>query len=60
MDVLLKALEGAFGPRAAQAIQQNLAQERSDDRAAGRVTLLSSAAILPVSIPARHHTYFGR
>ncbi|MFN7024385.1 MAG: nucleotidyltransferase [Pseudorhizobium sp.] len=60
MDVLLKALEGAFGPRAAQAIQQNLAQERSDDRAAGRVTLLSSAAILPVSIPVRHHTYFGR
>lgn len=60
MDVLLKALEGAFGPRAAQAIQQSLAQERSDDRAAGRVTLLSSAAMLPVSIPARHHTYFGR
>ncbi|CAN7638073.1 nucleotidyltransferase [Acidovorax delafieldii] len=60
MDVLLKALESAFGSRCAKAIQQDLSQSRQESRAAGRVTLLSSAAIAPVSVPARSHTFFGR
>lgn len=60
MDVLLKTLEGAFGSRGAKAIQQEQRQEREESRAAGRVTLLSSAAIAPVSVASRAHTYFGR
>ena len=60
MDVLLKALEGAFGPRCAGAIQQDQAQRRQVSRVAGRVTLISSAVAAPVSVAARPHTYFGR
>lgn len=60
MDVLLKVLEGAFGPRSAAAIQQDHTQRRQVNRAAGRVTLISSAAAAPVSVAARPHTYFGR
>lgn len=60
MDVLLKALENAFGPRGAKAIQEELSLERKESRAAGRVTLLSSAATAPVSVTSRRHTYFGR
>lgn len=60
MDVLIKALEGSFGPRCANAIQQDQAQNRQSSRAAGRVTLISSAAVAPVSVASRPHTYFGR
>jgi len=60
MDVLLKALQSAFGPRGAGAIQQQEAQRREVSRVAGRVTLISSGAIAPVSVAARPHTYFGR
>ncbi|WP_407277547.1 nucleotidyltransferase [Aromatoleum evansii] len=60
MDVLLKALEAAFGPRSAGAIQQAQAERQSVSRAAGRVTLISSVAAAPISVPARSHTYFGR
>jgi len=60
MDVLFKTLEGAFGPRSAGAIQRMEAERQSVSRAAGRVTLLSSVAAAPMSVPARSHTYFGR
>ncbi len=60
MDVLLKALQGAFGTRSAGAIQQAQAQRQSVSRAAGRVTLISSVAAAPISVQARSHTYFGR
>lgn len=60
MDVLLKALEAAFGPRCAGAIQHDQVQRRETSRIAGRVTLISSAAVAPVSVAARPHTYFGR
>jgi hypothetical protein len=60
MDVLLKTLEAAFGPRCAGAIQQDQTQRRQTSRVAGRVTLISSAAVAPVSVAARPHTYFGR
>lgn len=60
MDVLLKALQAAFGPRGAGAIQQDHAKRREVSRVAGRVTLITSGAIAPVSIAARQHTYFGR
>jgi len=60
MDVLIKALEGAFGPHCAGAIQQDQTQRRQTSRVAGRVTLISSAAAAPVSVAARPHTYFGR
>ncbi|MDQ2148123.1 nucleotidyltransferase [Alcaligenaceae bacterium C4P045] len=60
MDILIKALEGAFGPRCAGAIQQDQAQRRQDSRSAGRVTLISSAAATPIIVTARPHTYFGR
>lgn len=60
MDVLLKALEGAFGSRCAGAIRQDQTQQRQTSRAAGRVTLISSASAAPVSVAARPHTYFGR
>lgn len=60
MDVLLKALEGSFGPRCTNAIQQDQSQNRQSSRTAGRVTLISSAAVVPVSVAARPHTYFGR
>lgn len=54
MDVLLKVLEGAFGPRSAAAIQQDHTQRRQVNRAAGRVTLISSAAAArSVSLRAR-------
>ena len=59
MDVLLKALESAFGPRCAGAIQQDQTQRRQTSRVAGRVTLISSAAAAPLSVAARPHTYFG-
>lgn len=60
MDVLLKALQAAFGPRSAGAIQQAQAERQSVSRAAGRVTLISSVTAAPISVPARSHTYFGR
>lgn len=60
LDVLIKALEGAFGPRCAGAIQQDQTQLRQSNRVASHVTLLSSAAAVPVSVAARPHTYFGR
>ena len=60
MDVLLGALEAAFGPRSAGAIQHSQAQRRDTGRATGRVALISSAAAAPVSVAARSHTYFGR
>jgi len=60
MDVLLKALQAAFGPRSAGAIQQAQAEYQSVSRAVGRVTLISSVAAAPISVPARSHTYFGR
>lgn len=60
MDVLIKALEGAFGPRCASAIQQDQTQRRQTSRVAGRVTLIASASAAPVSVAARPHTYFGR
>ena len=60
MDVLLKVLNVAFGARSAGAIQQEQAHGREVSRAAGRATLISSAAALPVSVAARSHTYFGR
>ena len=60
MDVLLKALEIAFGPRGAGAIQQAEAERRSISRAVGRVTLLSSMTAAPISVQARSHTFFGR
>lgn len=60
LDVLLKVLQAAFGPRSAGAIQQAQAERQSVSRAAGRVTLISSAVAVPISVPARSHTYFGR
>ena len=60
MDVLLKALQAAFGPRSAGVIQQTQAERQSVGRAAGRMALISSAAAAPISVPARSHTYFGR
>lgn len=60
MDVLLKALQAAFGPRSAGAIQQAQAERQSVSRAAGRVTLISSVTAAPISVPVRSHTYFGR
>lgn len=60
MDVLLKALQAAFGPRGAGAIQQDHAKRREVSRVAGKVTLITSGAVAPVSIAARPHTYFGR
>ena len=60
MDVLLKALENAFGSRCASAIQQDQTQQRQATRVTGRVTLITSAAAVPVSVAARPHTYFGR
>lgn len=59
-DVLLKALQAAFGPRSAGVIQQAQAERQSVGRAAGRMALISSAAAAPISVPARSHTYFGR
>lgn len=60
MDVLVKALERAFGPHCAGAIQQDQTQQRQASRVAGRVTLMSSAIAAPLSVSARPHTYFGR
>lgn len=60
MDVLLDALQAAFGPRSAGAIQQAQSERQSVSRAAGRVTLISSMAAAPISVPVRSHTYFGR
>ena len=60
MDVLLKALQAAFGSHSAGAIQQAQAERQSASRAAGRVTLISSVAAAPINVPVRSHTYFGR
>lgn len=59
MDVLMKALQVAFGIRSANAVQQLEAQRQESRRGAGRVLLHAPLAVAPLSVSARPHTYFG-
>lgn len=58
MDVLLAALERAFGKRAAGAIRDDEANRRQSNRQIGRVALIA-AGTAPVVAVARPHTFFG-
>jgi hypothetical protein len=58
LDTVTKAVEQAFGPRAAQAVVQRSASRREENRSLQRAGFLV-AGTLPVSAPARAHTYFG-
>lgn len=59
MDVLLKAVQRAFGPRGFNAVQQMESGRQERSRQAGRTILLASPAAMPVSVAARPHTFFG-
>ena len=58
MDVLLAALERAFGKRAARAIRDDEAHRRQSNRQIGRMALIA-AGTTPVVAVARPHTFFG-
>lgn len=59
MDVLLKRLEHAFGPRASRAVRDDQAQRRASSRTVGYVALLATTGA-PISAVARPHNFFGR
>ncbi len=59
MDVLLEAVQTAFGPRGFHAVQQMESGRQERSREAGRTILLASAGATPVSVAARPHTFFG-
>lgn len=58
LDVITKAVEQAFGPRATQSLLQHNAQRREGHRTLNRAGFVV-AGTLPVVTPARAHTYFG-
>lgn len=58
LDAVTKAVEQAFGPRAAQAVLQHNAQRRDGNRALQRAGFVV-AGTMPLVTPARAHTYFG-
>lgn len=58
LDAVTKAVEQAFGPRAAQVVVQRSALRRDGNRALQRAGFLV-AGTMPVATPARAHTYFG-
>ncbi|MCP1290412.1 nucleotidyltransferase [Chromobacterium sp. S0633] len=59
MDLLLKAVQVAFGPKGFAAVQQMEIGRQESSRQAGRAILLASPAAMPISIAARPHTFFG-
>ena len=58
IDAVTKAVEQAFGSRAAQAVVHRNALRREGNRSLQRVGFVV-AGTLPVVAPARAHTYFG-
>lgn len=59
MDVLLKAVQTAFGSRGFAAVQQIEMGRQESSRQAGRAILLASSTAMPISVSARPHTFFG-
>ncbi|CAG9179954.1 hypothetical protein LMG23992_04122 [Cupriavidus laharis] len=59
MDVLLKAVQIAFGSRGFNAVQRMEMGRQERSRQVGRTILLASPAAMPVSVAARPHTFFG-
>lgn len=58
LDAVTKAVEQAFGPRAAQVVLQHNAQRRDGNRALQRAGFMVAGTV-PVVTAARAHTYFG-
>lgn len=58
LDVVVKAVEAAFGNRAGQAVLQRGAQRRESNRMLGRASFIAAGSVTAVA-PARAHTYFG-
>jgi hypothetical protein len=58
LDAVTKAVEKAFGRRAAQTVVQRNALRRDGNRALQRAGFVV-AGTMPVVTPARAHTYFG-
>ncbi|RUS67265.1 hypothetical protein CUZ56_01208 [Saezia sanguinis] len=59
MDVLLKALGSAFGPRSVNAVQQSLVGQKQLIRNAGKTSFVPSFAAIPATVASRPHTFFG-
>lgn len=59
MDVLLKAVQVAFGSRGFTAVQQMETGRQERSRQVGRTILLAAPAAVPISVAARSHTFFG-
>jgi hypothetical protein len=58
LDTLLKLLEEAFGPRAAQAVRE-LEEPRPVAKPDRRIVSVGTAAATTIALPARGHTFFG-
>jgi hypothetical protein len=58
LDVLVAALEAAFGERAGRAVQEEQSRGRQVARQVGRVALIPAVGA-PVNVAARQHTFFG-
>lgn len=58
MDVVTRAVEKAFGPRASQIVLQRNAQRREADRTLQKAGFVV-AGTTPIVTPARAHTFFG-
>ncbi|MDZ5455794.1 nucleotidyltransferase domain-containing protein [Azohydromonas lata] len=58
LDVVVKAVERAFGSRASEAVLQRGAQRREGHRALHRAGFVVAGTLSAVA-PARAHTYFG-
>lgn len=59
MDVLLKRIEHAFGPRASRAVRDDQAQRRLGSRQTGHVALIPAVGA-PITAIARPHNFFGQ
>jgi hypothetical protein len=59
MDMLLKAIQTAFGSRGFAAVQKMEMGHQESSRLAGQAIILASPTALPVSVVARPHTFFG-
>lgn len=58
LDVMLRLVEEAFGPRAAQAVQQ-LEQPRPSTGVERRSVIVGTAAATTLVMPVRAHTFYG-
>lgn len=59
MDVVLAAVQEAFGERAARALQGGQQQHHAANRTAGRIALIPAAGV-PLRSAAQSHTFFGK